>query len=121
MRDDDARNAGQGQDIVCDLMCRLCVQRGGCLVSQQNRRVLEKTSRNRDALLLAAGEAAAVFPAEIVLAALCEQGFQLRTAYGLRQFLRREAAEHGNVVADGGIENKHILLNDRHRLIQGFR
>ena len=83
--------------------------------------MLEKTPCDGNALLFAAGEATAAFPAEIVLAALCEQGFQLRTAYGLRQFLRREAAEHGNVVADGGIENKHILLNDRHRLIQGFR
>ena len=36
VRDDNACDAGQGQDIVRDLMRRLRVQRGGGLVGQQD-------------------------------------------------------------------------------------
>ena len=117
MRHDDARHAGQGQDDVRDLMRRLRVERGSRLVGQQNGGMLQKTPRDGDALLLPAGQPAAVFAAQIILPALGDQRRQTGELDGPIDLCRWELTEHCDIIPDRSVKNKDILLDHRNNVI----
>ena len=117
MRDDNTCDAGQGQDIVRDLMCRLRVQRGGGLVGQQDGGMLQKTPRDGDALLLPARQPAAVFAAQIILPALGDQRRLSGELDGPLHLCRWELTEHCDIIPDRSVKNKDILLDHRNNVI----
>ena len=64
MGDDDRRAAlAQGAQSLLDRLLGLRIERRGCFVEQNDRRVLEEGAGDRDALSLAAGKLQAVLAA----------------------------------------------------------
>ena len=91
------------------------IERGGRLVEQQDRRVLEKGARDPDALPLADAEMTAAFADRAVVT--CRQAADefvgLRALRGLADLLvRRVRPAVGDVFADRGREEKRVLQDD---------
>ena len=120
MRHYDAGDAVKVEDIACDLMRRLCIERSRRFIGKQNGGLLQQAPGYGNALLFAAGQPLSVFAAEIAVAPLSDQCVKVGMADGVLYLLLGEAAEHGNIVPDGRIKDENILLNDRNKLIQGF-
>ena len=60
----------------------------------------------------------AVLAAEIVPAALRHERREAGELYGPLDLRLGEGAEHGDVVADGGVEQKDVLLNDGDEVVE---
>ena len=80
-----AGDAGEGQDVLRDLVGGLGVQRGGGFVRQQDGRLFEQRAGNGNALLLAAGKLAPAFAAKGIQAAPGYEFFQVGAADDLIQ------------------------------------
>lgn len=85
-----AGDAGEGQDVLRDLVGSLGVQRGGGFVRQQDGRLFEQCTSNGNALLLAAGKLAPAFAAKGIQAAPGYEFFQVGAADDLIQGLPRK-------------------------------
>ena len=66
-------------------------------------------------------EAHAVFAALIVVAALFQKRGQARLLNGVLHLRVVKRAEHRDVAADGAVEHKDVLLNDRQDVIERLR
>ena len=119
MGNDDAGVAVQLQNGVQHLKGGLRVQGRRGLIHEQHRCLPQKRSGDRDSLPLAAGEAGAVFTAEIVRALFVDELFQPRKAHSAVNVFLREFGEHGDVVADGAVKDEDVLLDDGHQIVEG--
>lgn len=72
-----AGDAGEGQDVLRDLVGGLSVQCGGGFVRQQDGRLFEQCTSNGNALLFAAGKLAPAFAAKGIQAAPGYEFFQV--------------------------------------------
>ena len=99
-------------------MSRLRVQSGGGFVHQQHLRVFQQTAGNRNPLLFAAGQAASVLPAEIVLPAFPNQPGKAGQANGPLHCFLWKIRKQCDVFPDGGVKDEHVLLNDGDQVIQ---
>ena len=118
MCNDDARQTLNGQNGGADGIGRGGVQRCRGLVDEQDGRLPQQAARDGDALPLAAGEAGAVLTADIVLATLGQKGSQTGLLRGLLHKHLVKVAEHRDVVADGIVEDKHVLLHDGNKAVE---
>ncbi|MNX93450.1 hypothetical protein D3C86_1256330 [compost metagenome] len=91
------------------------VERRGCLVEQQDRRIAQDGAGNGDALALAAGKRHAAFTHLGIISigetfdeavSLCGDGG------GAHLLACRVRSAKGDIVVDGGGEYRHILRND---------
>jgi hypothetical protein len=90
----------------------LRVERGGCLVEQEDAWIADDGSRQRDPLALAAGQAGAAL-ADVGLVALRQAGDEVVDLGGARGGFhvavgRRRTAE-ADVLADRGVEQEAVL------------
>ena len=124
MRDGDHGPAfGQTLERDLDLLFALGVERGGGFVEQEDRRVLEQCARDREPLLLAAGEEAA-FVADDRLVALRLGHDEVVRVGGLGggvDFFRGgiEPAEL-DVFEDGVVKQKRLLRDEADLFAQGI-
>ena len=121
MRYDDAGQTVELQDGAGDVKGGFRVQRGGRLVHQQDGRFAQQASCNGDALLFAAGQTTAVFAAEVILSACGNQGAQTGKSDRFIDFRFIKFAEHRDIIPDGAIEDKDVLLHDGDKIVKGFR
>src|SRR5687767_14920357 len=92
------------------------IERGGGLVEQQDRRVLQKRARNTNTLALTDTEMSAAFPDRAVVARgqAADEFIGLRAFGGFANFfLGRVRPPVGNVLANGGGKEKRVLQDDR--------
>ena len=119
VRDREGRAAaGRGIQRLLHDALRDGVQRGGRLVEQQHRRILQQHARDRDALLLAAGEPVAALADDRVVAllepAMMWWMFAARHAV-LELLLSRLGLGVEQVLADRGVEQVGLLRDDARR------
>ena len=50
-----------------------------------------------------------------------KKGFQPGAADGKRCFFFGKITEHGDIIQDGAVKEKHVLLYDGNKVIQGIR
>ena len=94
-----AGDAGEGQNVLRDLVGGLGVQRGGGFVRQQDGRLFEQCTSNGNALLFAAGKLTPAFAAKGIQAAPGYEFFQVGAADDLIQGLLRENTEHRKILS----------------------
>lgn len=110
--DDHGALAGELRDRGLDLRLVLGVGEGGGLVQDQDRRVLEDGTGDRDALALAAGQAVAALPDQRVVA-VRQSADEVVGAGGLGGGgdvgIAGVGAAESDVVGDGAGEQEHVL------------
>ena len=82
---------------------------------------MQQASGYGNALPLTAGERASVFSARGIGAPGSKKGFQPGAADGKRCFFFGEITEHGDIIQDGAVKEKYVLLYDGNKVIQGIR
>lgn len=102
-------------------MCSLGIQRGGGFVGQQDRGMFKQRTGNGDALLFTARKFAASLTAQGIEPAPGDEFLQVRAADDLIYRFVRESAEHRDIIPDGRIKHKDILLHNGDKVIQRFR
>lgn len=93
-----AGDAGEGQDVLRDLVGGLSVQCGGGFVRQQDGRLFEQCTSNGNALLFRRRKPRTRFAAKGIQAAPGYEFFQVGAADDLIRGLLRENTEHRNII-----------------------
>ena len=123
---DDERRAAVHQAVERLLHQRLAlgIERGGRLVEQQHRRILQDGAGDGDALALAAGKRDAAL-ADLGVVALVQPGDEFvglgGDGRGADLFARGAGAAEGDVVVDRGGEDGDVLRHDGDALAQFVR
>ena len=94
---------------------------GGGLIHQQHRGAPEQAAGDGHPLTLTAGEAHAVLSAAVVLSPLLQHPVQSGLPHRRVYLLRREIAEHGDIVADGVVKQEYILADQADQVIEAVR
>ena len=105
-----------GQSLL-DQVFILRVYTGGRFIKDDDRGVLQNGPSDGEALLLPAGQPAAVFAAQIILPALGDQRRQTGELDGPIDLCRWELTEHCDIIPDRSVKNKDILLDHRNNVI----
>ena len=124
MSDDDGRATGRelGHSLLNGLL-GLVVQGRGCLVKNQDRRVLQEHAGDRHALLLTTRKVAAALPylGVVALGQPLDEVRDVRAASGLANLLGRgRGLAVRNVLGNGAVKQIHILLHKANRLAQAL-
>ena len=101
----------------------LGVQRTRAFVHQQDGTLVNERTGDGDALLLSAGDVAALFPDDGIQPVRHPRQIprQCAVLHCLLQLLLRELLAQRDVLPDGGVEQEYILLDIAHLLLQLFR
>ena len=108
-------------ELVLDCLLRRRIERRGRLVEYQDARILEDGARDRDALLLAAGELqpALAHPRFVAFRQALDEVVNVRRARGFDDFLARGVrAPVEDVVVDRVVEEHGVLRHDADRRAQ---
>src|SRR5215475_9472025 len=122
MRDRQRRaTAAELRDRLLYIALGLSVERGGCFIEQDDRRVLDQRPRDRDTLALAAGELEALLT-DLRVVAIRKAHDEVVGVRGLRRRddvgLARAGLAERNIVAHRGAEQECILPHQGDLLAQ---